>query len=881
MTENTPPLIGTLNNVGTDVSKIGEFTNGAAANVTLRDGTVIPNLAKIAEDASTGGDAGSGVNILPPRFQVFDSVTFPEIFLIRAQTVTSGIAINPHTGRTAFAYKRLSDGDMYARITGADTAADFGLRIPRGFKYKVFVDFDITGTDATLRTVFRRDGGSTSLAEITTPTVQILDLTSATTDLYQIDLDIRNEDDAQPDAYTLTIKSISIERQIATETTMQPFDATAGLEAIYAQEARSRIDADVRVLSGQSNAASSNTQALGGDITPDPDVLLWNHAAGQFDVWDPASGYVAYIGGPTETNKNNVLFQEAKYIRKRTGRRQYCILSAKGGESITQWVPATQPMYVDLDTQVTAALAALASIGKTQIDSFDWFHGEADSGLNTYSASVDALIGQLNGEDWFPTGMPILGYELAPQFIQSDYWAQAASDRNPQTFAVSTSGLSFGADGIHLVGADMPELGARAAEFRLGGLGATPLDVNIIRPRDTQNAVTYIVGPTGNFATVNEALSTLSSKWLVGVDRVTLRLQEGAHASFDTSLFNGGFALEIRGWDGAASSFPTAANLSGGEAAARSAIEARWSSWINCTDTDSFGSQLVGNNITLRGLAIFANGEGINAGLKIEGKSIVVFSCAFHGFQQDQVIVGANSDVDYSQVVHYGGLRGRTVFGRIYTENYTTRYDVFVGQSVYPSLFSDAANCGVMCGMDVAEFTGDWCVRGERFSSGRVHILKTDVVKALLNVSDWSTISIGSLNCEGISVGASPANTPETFRASGEGTFNIESAFTIPDSNGRFVNNLGGGRLRFGGNAKVTNWVGTGIEFARAQYPDSTIVVNGAFGVDNATDGAASDIRVDNGGRILTRSIALGSGMTTNIATNTVQADGSIIAVTG
>lgn len=657
---------------------------------------------------------------------------------------------------------------------------------------------------------------------------------------------------------------------------------SANWDTAYSWGDHSLGKADLLVGAGQSNMASSNTQAAGGDLTPNSAVFLWDHAGSAWEVWTPANGYVAFLGGVTET-ANNILFQAAKYRQRKTNRAQYCILNAWGGQSIDLFVPATATLYADLQTQVTAALASseMVAISKTAVDRLFYFQGEADSDKGNYGDFVGDLIDQLNAESWYDSGLPLIGFELAPQFMQSDYWANSGSDRNPQTIAVATQDLDYGADGIHLTGAAINIAGVRAAEMSFGGLGPTPLDINIVRPRYTQTAVTFIVGTGEKFETVDAAFEFLSSKWLRDVGMVTLRLAAGAHAAFDTSNFTGGFPIEIRGYDGVATSFPASGALSGGSAAAETEIKAQWASWVECASGDSQGVKLVGDNITLRGLAILANGESVNVGLDVYGKA-AIYSCAVHGFVQDQVIIRGGANVDISEVACYGGLRGLTLYGSAYAEIYSSRDNVFVAQTTYAVSLDDGARLGLMCGNDVAEFTGSWCISAARNARGYFYHLTTDTVAALVSISDGADLFIDSINCSGISVGGSPSNTPETFRISLDGKLTIGSSFVIATHNGRFCYNLGG-EFRVNGDATVSSWTGTGIEFMRSRYPGSVCKIVGTLAITAETGGGINDIRCDNGGQILTRAISLpgGTSITTSPASNTLQTDGRFISETG
>jgi hypothetical protein len=114
------------------------------------------------------------------------------------------------------------------------------------------------------------------------------------------------------------------------------------------------------------------------------------------------------------SSKNNFALSAAHYIAEKTGRAVYIVYDARSGESITEWVPATQPRYAAIKTKIAAALASteLVAAGKTTIDFLIWAQGEENgAGVNTmtfatYTTYITNLDKQFRGDPANPGVYP-------------------------------------------------------------------------------------------------------------------------------------------------------------------------------------------------------------------------------------------------------------------------------------------------------------------------------------------------------------------------------------------------------------------------------------------------------------------------------------------
>lgn len=165
-------------------------------------------------------------------------------------------------------------------------------------------------------------------------------------------------------------------------------------------------------ITGQSNAVGVYD---GGDNPLNPLVKTWNPTN---STWVSGGQYTAApwtSAAPTgNSSKNNFALSAAHYIAEKTGREVYIVYDARSGQSITEWVPATQTRYAALKTKVEAAIAssALATAGKSTIDFLIWAQGEENgAGTNamdfdTYTTNITNLDKQFRGDPADPVTYP-------------------------------------------------------------------------------------------------------------------------------------------------------------------------------------------------------------------------------------------------------------------------------------------------------------------------------------------------------------------------------------------------------------------------------------------------------------------------------------------
>jgi hypothetical protein len=174
------------------------------------------------------------------------------------------------------------------------------------------------------------------------------------------------------------------------------------------------------VITGQSNAVGINS---GGNNPSNSLVKTWNPATSS---WVSGGQYTAapWTSAVPDGNggNNNFALSAAHYLAERTGRSVYIVFDAVSGQSITEWVPATQARYVGIKTKVANALASaeLIAAGKTTIDFMIWAQGEENgAGVNaedfaTYLANLTALDTQLRAESWIDEFTPIYIMGMSP-----------------------------------------------------------------------------------------------------------------------------------------------------------------------------------------------------------------------------------------------------------------------------------------------------------------------------------------------------------------------------------------------------------------------------------------------------------------------------------
>lgn len=235
---------------------------------------------------------------------------------------------------------------------------------------------------------------------------------------------------------------------------------------------------------GQSNPASTNAQAAGGDLTVNPNIFIL--VDGAWQVCDPENGVGVPVAG-----RNLIAFQAGKELLRQGYPAAYLVNDAYPEQPISQWVGSgTESVYyLTLKAKVEAALATpeMVAIGKTSLDGFAMIHGESDNGLSgntstrdSYAADIETLKSQLRAETWFDADTPIALTEIGATNgfnLRNDYFRSIALHSDPYVYVTPTSGLDVGGDNTHYTGAAINELGKRTAQNLLA-LRPRPLIAN-------------------------------------------------------------------------------------------------------------------------------------------------------------------------------------------------------------------------------------------------------------------------------------------------------------------------------------------------------------------------------------------------------------------
>jgi hypothetical protein len=155
---------------------------------------------------------------------------------------------------------------------------------------------------------------------------------------------------------------------------------------------------------GQSNALGRGTG--GGDLETNENVRIWNSTSGSFEVWDLTEDPPQY-GDAATVGANNFTFHFSKKFNEVYGRPVYVIDSAKGGQSISSWVPSSSSLYTNMTAKVSAA-------GSPDIDLVLWHQGEANylDSESSYKSSFDSLLTQLRAESFIADDTPVIAGQL-------------------------------------------------------------------------------------------------------------------------------------------------------------------------------------------------------------------------------------------------------------------------------------------------------------------------------------------------------------------------------------------------------------------------------------------------------------------------------------
>lgn len=222
----------------------------------------------------------------------------------------------------------------------------------------------------------------------------------------------------------------------------------------------------VVVVAGQSNMVGAGT---GGDLTTDPDVMVYNPETGQIEPWRYPNA------------RNNLYIPFANDIAQSMGRPVLVVQGAVSGSRIDSWLETGSGVNWDaLDADVRAALA---QVGQDHVDSFLWHQGEGDYPLapTTYAALLTAFIAQVRGADWAGESMAILVGELSREGVNSaqnvalQQLEQSLSGDALLRFVSSVGLTAFDTVGVHFDGESLVAFGHRFFDALRDILEGTPV----------------------------------------------------------------------------------------------------------------------------------------------------------------------------------------------------------------------------------------------------------------------------------------------------------------------------------------------------------------------------------------------------------------------
>jgi len=218
---------------------------------------------------------------------------------------------------------------------------------------------------------------------------------------------------------------------------------------------------DIILMMGQSNALGENTQVDMGQDGVDSRIIVWT----QFNDWQVGNlctqvwqkAWFPWRGGICS---NHPAFQIAKHIVELDGSRRVAVIPTGTAGMPIRWWDANGIA----DQLVNATVvAALASLGETEVDLVAWSQGESDHGNeNAWKLKLDDLISRIRQRPWFDAGRS--------QFIaQETKWSsvnskvrELGSDGDPLTDWVAAADQPT-KDGVHWSGAAIRVIGERFA----------------------------------------------------------------------------------------------------------------------------------------------------------------------------------------------------------------------------------------------------------------------------------------------------------------------------------------------------------------------------------------------------------------------------------
>lgn len=259
----------------------------------------------------------------------------------------------------------------------------------------------------------------------------------------------------------------------------------------------------VIAATGQSNDALIVSYAW----SPDSRAQAWNNVLG-------------FVGtgtafAPLSTSTINVTWKIASEVaRQNPGHDVRLITSAFGGQPIANWLsgyggfPVVSPdIFSDLDANIAAALA---SIGATHVDYFQWSQGDADTANPNYASNFATLMTRLYARPWMPSSARILIHSIASSAVSGNAGGdamnvtlQSLANADPAnrsfvpSMTIPASPYWDAALPGHMTGIGYDVDGALAANV-LADAGGQPWTPYIVKV-SCGNGATASASPTGRF----------------------------------------------------------------------------------------------------------------------------------------------------------------------------------------------------------------------------------------------------------------------------------------------------------------------------------------------------------------------------------------------
>lgn len=227
------------------------------------------------------------------------------------------------------------------------------------------------------------------------------------------------------------------------------------------------------------NAQSNGAQvaaAAGGDLTPSPEVLVWDHLAGKIVTLDPGASPFA----SAQPGRNYFPLHMGKYIATRLRRPVVVIPYAVSGSPIGAWMEAGEhwPVFA---ARVEAAFAAgglLAGLSTVDVHIVDVVESAHDALISALSDRIyPDYLAQIRAWSRASAATRIIAVEALPQadggaaWKANEGWRRTiASGRYSGVSLVSAAGLRAGPDGsnVHFDGPSLMELGHRIGRVITG-----------------------------------------------------------------------------------------------------------------------------------------------------------------------------------------------------------------------------------------------------------------------------------------------------------------------------------------------------------------------------------------------------------------------------